>query len=111
MIASQAAFEHGDDWLDALLAAARRQPPPARRAARRAPARRSRYRPPEASFLAWLDCRALGLGDDPAAAFLARGRVALEPGPAFGAPGRGFARLNIGTSEALLSEAVDRMAA
>ena len=95
MIASQAAFEHGDAWLDELLAAL--------------DANRRRlgellaehlpdvgYDPPEASFLAWLDCRALGLGDDPAAAFLERGRVALEPGPRFGAPGRGFARLNFG---------------
>jgi cystathionine beta-lyase len=37
--------------------------------------------------------------------------VALVPGPRFGAPGRGFARLNIGTSDALLAEAVERMAA
>ena len=48
-----------------------------------------RYRPPEASFLAWLDCRELGLGDDPAEAFLNRGRVALSPGPGFGTQGRG----------------------
>jgi len=68
------------------------------------------YRPPEASFLAWLDCRALGLGDDPAAAFLDRGRVALSPGPGFGTQGQGFARLNIGTSPALVEEAVRRMA-
>jgi cystathionine beta-lyase len=65
---------------------------------------------PEAGFLAWLDCRELGLGDDPAAAFLERGRVALSPGPWFGTGGEGFARLNIGTSGALLEEAVRRMA-
>ena len=71
----------------------------------------ARYREPQASFLAWIDCRDLGLGDDPAAEFLARGRVALSPGPDFGAQGRGFARLNIGTSPELIAEAVDRMAA
>ncbi len=70
-----------------------------------------RYLPPEASFLAWLDCRALGLGDDPAAAFLDRGRVALSPGPDFGVQGLGFARLNMGTSPELMAEAVRRMAA
>jgi cystathionine beta-lyase len=69
------------------------------------------YVPPEASFLAWLDCRALGLGEDPAEAFLARGRVALSPGPGFGTQGRGFARLNMGTSPELMAEAVRRMAA
>ena len=68
------------------------------------------YVAPEAGYLAWLDCRALGLGDDPAAAFLERGRVALSSGPAFGEQGRGFARLNVGTSGAILAEAVERMA-
>ncbi len=67
------------------------------------------YRPPEATYLAWLDCRALGLGDDPAAAFLARGRVALTPGPPFGPGGPGHARINIACSRAVLAEAVERM--
>ncbi|GAA5160612.1 cystathionine beta-lyase [Ornithinimicrobium tianjinense] len=69
-----------------------------------------RYRPGHSSYLAWLDCRELGLGDDPAATFLERGRVQLSPGPAFGAGGSGFARLNYGTSEELMAEAVRRMA-
>ncbi len=69
-----------------------------------------RYRPPEASFLAWLDCRELELGDDPAAEFLVRGKVALSSGPDFGSEGLGFARLNIGTSPELIGEAVRRMA-
>src|SRR5215469_14529250 len=69
-----------------------------------------RYRRPQASFLAWLDCRDLDLGDDPAAEFLARGRVALSRGPDFGRAGLGFARLNIGTSPELITEAVHRMA-
>jgi cystathionine beta-lyase len=68
------------------------------------------YLPPQAGYLAWLDCRALGLGNDPAKAFLVRGKVALSPGPMFGVEGAGFARLNIGTTRALLEEAVRRMA-
>jgi cysteine-S-conjugate beta-lyase len=70
----------------------------------------ARYRAPQASFLAWIDCRDLGLGDDPAAQFLARGRVALSPGRDFGRQGLGFARLNIGTSPDLIADAVTRMA-
>jgi cystathionine beta-lyase len=69
-----------------------------------------RYVPPQAGYLAWLDCSALGLGDDPARAFLGRGKVALSSGPIFGAEGAGFARLNIGTTRSLLEEAVRRMA-
>jgi cystathionine beta-lyase len=68
------------------------------------------YHPPAASYLAWLDCRALNIGPDPAATFLDRGDMALSCGPDFGAQGAGFARLNIGTTEGLLTEAVERMA-
>lgn len=70
-----------------------------------------RWTRPEATYLAWLDCRALGLGHDPAAAFRTRGRVALGSGPAYGRDaGRGFARLNFATSPAILEDAVSRMA-
>ena len=70
-----------------------------------------RWRPQDATFLAWLDCRELGLGDDPAAAFHARGRVALGSGPTYGpVDGKGYARLNLATSPAIVTEAVRRMA-
>jgi cystathionine beta-lyase len=69
-----------------------------------------RWHPQRAGYLSWFDCRALGLGDDPARAFLQRGKVALSSGPMFGAGGEGFARLNIATSRGLLEEAVRRMA-
>lgn len=68
-----------------------------------------RYTMPRASYLAWLDCRALGLGDDPAKYFLAKGRVALSPGPPFGNGGNGHARLNLATTRTLLEDAVLRM--
>ncbi len=69
-----------------------------------------RWVPQQAGYLAWLDCRALPLGDDPAQPFLRRGKVALSSGPTFGEEGKGFARLNIATSRTLLEEAVHRMA-
>jgi cystathionine beta-lyase len=67
------------------------------------------YTPPRAGYLTWLDLRGLELGDDPTEALLERGRVALNPGPSFGPQGAGFARLNIGTSPALVEEAVKRI--
>jgi cystathionine beta-lyase len=67
------------------------------------------YTPPRAGYLAWLDLRAFDLGDDPCEALLERGRVALNPGPAFGPQGAGHARLNIGTSPSLVEEAVKRI--
>ncbi len=69
-----------------------------------------RYTPPQAGYLAWLDCSTLGLGDDPAQVFLKKGRVALSNGPMFGALGKGYVRLNLATSRVLLEEAVARMA-
>lgn len=67
--------------------------------------------PPAATYLAWLDCTGLGLGDDPADAFLRIGRVGLNSGPPFGPGGRGHARINVACSAAVLDDAVERMAA
>lgn len=68
------------------------------------------YAAPAATYLAWLDCRDLGLGDDPAEVFRERGRVAFSPGPSFGASGRGHVRVNLATSPSILAQAVERMA-
>jgi cysteine-S-conjugate beta-lyase len=110
VLASVAALRDGRPWLDAAVAQIEANAALlGKLLAGHLPA--VRYRPPQASFLAWLDCRDLGLGDDPAATFLERGRVALSPGPDFGREGRGFARLNMGTSPEMLAEVVGRMAA
>ena len=69
------------------------------------------YVPGEGTYLAWLDCRSLGLGDDPAEVFLERGRVALTSGIPFGIGGAGFVRMNLATSPEIITEAVRRMAA
>jgi cystathionine beta-lyase len=108
-LASVAAFRAGGPWLDDVLAILDHN----RRLLTELLAERLpgvRYREPQAGYLAWLDLRELGLGDDPSVTLLDRGRVALSPGPVFGPQGAGFARLNFGTSPALLAEAVDRMA-
>jgi len=70
-----------------------------------------RYHEPQGTYLAWLDCRALGLEEDPAEVFLDRGRVALNSGPSFGTGGAGHVRLNIATSPEILEQAVTAMAA
>ncbi len=65
--------------------------------------------PPEATYLAWLDCRALALEPSPFAFFLANAKVALSDGASFGTAGRGFARINFATSRAILAEALERI--
>jgi cystathionine beta-lyase len=64
---------------------------------------------PEATYLAWLDCRASAASADPYGFFLERARVAFSPGPDFGTQGQGFVRLNFGCTRATLEEAVRRM--
>ncbi|MFK0115515.1 MalY/PatB family protein [Streptomyces sp. NPDC090994] len=109
VLAHTAALRDGTAWLDALLTGlddnrrlltdllAERLPGVVHRAG-------------QATFLAWLDCRALGLGDDPAEVFLRRGRVAVNSGLPFGTGGAGHVRLNLATSPEVLDEAVRRMA-
>ncbi|MGI5359154.1 MalY/PatB family protein [Streptomyces sp. CA-252508] len=69
-----------------------------------------RHLPGDGTYLAWLDFRPLGLGDDPSAVLVERARVALHPGPPFGTGGAGHARLNLATSPEVLTEAVRRIA-
>ena len=109
-IAHVAAMAEGRGWLDQLVGELdANRTLLGRLLAEHLPA--VRWQPPEATYLAWLDCRDLGLGDDPAAVFLERGRVALGSGPWYGRPqGLGFARLNFATSPGILEEAVKRMA-
>jgi cysteine-S-conjugate beta-lyase len=69
------------------------------------------YAMPEATYLAWLDCRALELKPDPYTFFLNEARVAFSEGPRFGTQGEGFVRFNFATSRAIVTEIVQRMAA
>ena len=67
---------------------------------------------PQASFLIWLDCRSLGLSHEALIdLFVNRARLALNEGGMFGAEGRGFMRLNIGSPRAMLQQAMERLRA
>lgn len=109
VIAHTAAYAHGGEWLDRL----RSEIAENRRLltgllADRLP--EVRATPADATYLAWLDCTALGLAD-PAAHFLEHGRVALSPGTSYDRTATGWVRFNLGTSPEVVGEAVRRMAA
>ena len=109
VLAHTAAFRHGVDWLDAVLdAVAANQRLLSALLAEQLP--EVGYRPGEGTYLAWLDLRALDLGEEPAERLLERGRVALLGGGPFGPGGQGRARLNLATSRSIVTEAVRRMA-
>ncbi|MEP5324253.1 MalY/PatB family protein [Marinobacter alexandrii] len=67
---------------------------------------------PEATYLMWLDCRALGLSDAELKRFFVQeAGVGMNPGISFGGPGSGFMRLNIGCPRSVLTEVLDRIEA
>ncbi|GAA1525606.1 cystathionine beta-lyase [Microbacterium ginsengiterrae] len=111
MLAATAAFsEESDEWLDGLLVSLDEN----RRLVADLLAARlpdAQYRLPDAGYLAWIDLTGLGWGANPAKRILREARVALHYGPAFGAEGAGHVRLNFGTSEEIITEAVRRIAA
>lgn len=124
ILAHTAGFARGRDWLDALLQGLEEN-----RALlgglleEHLP--QVTWRPPQATYLAWLDASALQLSAPasgealavvsdvagPARFFLDEARVALSSGHVFGRGGSDAVRLNFGTRPDLLSEAVRRMGA
>jgi cystathionine beta-lyase len=123
ILAHTAALAHGRGWLDALLDGLdANRTLLADLVAELRPETALTW--PEATYLAWLDCRSLGTPHDtptdkpavvsdlsgPARMFLDHARVALSSGHAFGSGGSGFVRINFATSQTILREAVARMA-
>lgn len=121
VIAHAEAFRSGGDWLDATLNGL-----DANRkllgelVAEHLPG--VKYQWPQGTYLAWLDCRPLGIDEEesdglavvadlsgPARWFLEHARVALSSGHVFGTGGAGHVRLNFATSRAVLTEALSRM--
>jgi cystathionine beta-lyase len=110
VVANIAAFRHGEQWLDEALGyldenrrllgeLLRRHLP------------QVRYRPPDGTYLAWLDCTAMELPGSPGELVTDRARVTVVDGPAFGAGGAGSFRLNFATPQPVLTEMVERVAA
>lgn len=110
VLATVAAYTDGGPWLDRLLATLDdRRTLLGRLLAERLPT--LSWRPPEATFLAWLDCSAIGSGNHPGEHFLEKARIATEPGLKFGAAGGGHVRLNFATGAEILDQATAQMAA
>jgi cystathionine beta-lyase len=110
VVAAIAAFSRGEDWLAEVLSYLDgNRTLLASLLAEQLPA--VGYRPPEGTYLAWLDCRPLGLGDRPGEFFLDRARVLVNDGPAFGAAGNGHVRLNFATPRPILTRIVGQLAA
>lgn len=65
---------------------------------------------PQATYLAWIDFRELGLTDQENSRLLVeKARLALDPGMKFGHEGAGFQRLNFACPRSVLAAAVARL--
>ncbi|WP_413481584.1 MalY/PatB family protein [Serratia proteamaculans] len=103
LVAAQAAYQHGQAWLDALLIYLRANRDLVTERINAMPG--LLLQPIEATYLAWIDCSQLAV-DNPHAFFEQAG-VGLSPGLDFG--NRRFVRLNFGCRRELLLQALDRM--
>ncbi|MCV7257435.1 MalY/PatB family protein [Mycobacterium shimoidei] len=109
--ANVAAYSAGAPWLDELLVYLRaNRDHLARTLPESVPG--LKINSPEATYMSWVDFRALNLPAEPAEYLLSKAKVALSPGIPFGAAvGSGFARLNFATPRAILDRAIEAMAA
>lgn len=108
-VALQAAYTEGGPWLDALTRYLERNLDTL--SERLAEVSEIAVVRPDASFLVWLDCRALALSDDELIdRFLNVADVIVEPGTSFGAAGSGFVRINIGTTQSRIAKAAEQIA-
>jgi cystathionine beta-lyase len=105
VVATLAAWRESDDWLAEVMTVLDRNRH--RLLAALPPGVTGRL--PEATYLAWLDCRALDIGPDPVPFFRDRAGVLISGGPPFGPGGEGFARVNFATSAPILDEIMARM--
>ena len=106
--AALAAYQHGQEWLDQVLAYLQdNRDFMSQYVAKRLPG--IDFIDLEGTYLAWLDCRATPIADQPAQFFLDQARVGLNEGTRFGPGGEGYARLNLACARSTLVEALDRM--
>ena len=108
-VALEAAYTHGDDWLDQLLSYLENNYNLLNtRLKEEAP--EIGISPLEATYLTWLDFSFLGMDEQELKDFIIQqARLGLNDGPMFGPGGTNHQRLNIATSAKTLQEGIDRL--
>jgi cystathionine beta-lyase len=109
MIAFEAAYRGGAEWLSELMAYLQATRDEAI-AFIRAHIPKINAVCPEGTYLLWLDCRKLNLDDKALALFFVQeAKLGLSSGAMFGRGSKGFMRMNIGTPRVNVMKALDRL--
>lgn len=111
LIACKAAYEGGEEWLEQVISYLRGNLELMSDFTKnRIP--QIRLVEPEGTYLAWLDCRELGMTQEELNKFFSEeAKVWLDPGDHSGIEGSGFMRFNLGSPRSVISEALDRIEA
>jgi len=108
-VATEAAYRHGAAWLDSLLDYIRVNQQFFYDSIN-AVGLPVKVLPMDSLYLAWMDCRQMGLNADELFDFmLCRGRLWFDDGRKFGPQAHGFLRVNLGCPRSTVAQAVDRL--
>lgn len=109
MVAAEAAYTHGEAWLEQLLTYLRGNHAHFAGTVNEATSK-VRVLPADSLFLAWMDCRGLGMDAESLDKFmLTKARLWLDKGQKFGLEGHGYMRVNLGCPRSTVDEAIRRL--
>jgi len=109
MVAAEAAYIHGEPWLEAMLNYIRQNQAHFASEIHNATSK-IKVLPTDSLYLAWMDCHGLGMSAEELDKFmLTNAKVWLDKGQKFGIEGHGFMRANLGCSRATVDEAIHRI--
>lgn len=108
VVATQACYEQGGEWLDELKGVLDENYAVLEAAVSRMPG--VKLVPLESTYLPWLDCRGLGLNDDELKRLVENdAKLWLDMGTMFGPEGAGFVRVNLASPKAMIEDACSRL--
>lgn len=109
IVACEAAYTYGEEWLEELKAYLTGNLDLVRDFLKRE-LPEIKLIEPQGTYLIWLDCSALGMKDEELGRFITdRAKLWLDDGSVFGAGGSGFERVNIACPRKTLKEALLRL--
>ncbi|OFI39514.1 aspartate aminotransferase [Arthrobacter sp. SW1] len=111
MVAAEAAYTHGEPWLEEMLGYLRGNHSHFAQSVNEA-LPQLKVLPADSLYLAWMDCRGLGMEAAELDKFmLTKARLWLDKGQKFGIEGHGYMRVNLGCSRSTVDEAIRRLTA